>query len=172
MVPLEKKKSLLFNTQFSTSSIIHRFDKLNDVSESINKYSQWFYGPQKRFLQSVSFNNGNYIFHDKLTVLLAFQKLTESRHVQKTSSNAITNRIEDLMIFDGNLNLTKTFDFLEINYGFGGKQQLVESTAYNQSSTNNYYYASTRYPNDGSVAKDLFIYSQISFFIKKRQKYF
>ena len=52
--------------------------------------------------------------------------------MQKTSSNAITNRIEDLMIFDGNLNLTKTFDFLEINYGFGGKQQLVESTAYNQ----------------------------------------
>ena len=76
------------------------------------------------------------------------------------------------MIFDGNLNLTKTFDFLEINYGFGGKQQLVESTAYNQSSTNNYYYASTRYPNDGSVAKDLFIYSQVSFFIKKKTKVF
>ena len=173
MVPLEKKKSLLFNTQFSTSSIIHRFDKLNDVRENISKYSQWFYGPQKRFLQSASFfNNGNYIFHDKLTVLLAFQKLTESRHVQKTSSDAITNRIEDLMIFDGNLNLTKTFDFLEINYGFGGKQQLVESTAYNQSSTSNYYYASTRYPNDGSVAKDLFIYSQVSFFIKKKTKVF
>ena len=97
MVPLENNKSLLFNTQFSTSSFINRFDKLNDINENGSKYSRWYYGPQKRFLQSASFiNQGAHVFHDKLTVMLAFQKLTESRHVQKSSSNAITNRILSL----------------------------------------------------------------------------
>ncbi len=171
MVPLENNKSLLFNTQFSTSSVINRFDKLNDINENGSKYSRWYYGPQKRFLQSASFvNESTNIFHDKLTVMLAFQKLTESRHVQKSSSNTITNRIEDLMIFDANLNLTKQFKLLELNYGFGGKKQLVESSAYNQSNTNNYYYASTRYPNNGSLVKDVFLYYQLSFIINKKTK--
>ena len=52
-----------FNIQYSTSSDVPRFDKLNDLSDEVckmcgnnlPKYLYWYYGPQKRFLSSLSF---------------------------------------------------------------------------------------------------------------------
>ena len=55
-IPINYTSTLRLNTQFSTTSNINRFDKLNDELNGGPKYMFWYYGPQKRFLQSLSYN--------------------------------------------------------------------------------------------------------------------
>ncbi len=45
---INNSSSFSINSQFSTTSDIHRYDKLNDVSNGNPKYESWYYGPQKR----------------------------------------------------------------------------------------------------------------------------
>ena len=47
---LNEKSEILINNQFSTSTNINRFDKLNDINNNEAKYKHWYYGPQKRLL--------------------------------------------------------------------------------------------------------------------------
>ena len=58
-IPINYISTLGLNTQFSTTSNINRFDKLNDESNGGPKYMFWYYGPQKRFLQSLNYNKKN-----------------------------------------------------------------------------------------------------------------
>ena len=55
LVKISGELKLLLNTQYSESSKINRFDKLNDVlDDGTAKYSSWYYGPQKRFMQIIT----------------------------------------------------------------------------------------------------------------------
>ena len=42
-----KNWSHLFNFQYSSTTNLDRFDKLNDQSAGLPKFEQWYYGPQK-----------------------------------------------------------------------------------------------------------------------------
>ena len=82
---ISRFKTLTFNTQYSISSDISRFDKLNDEKEGAQKYADWYYGPQNRFLQSIALNNKKSTFLiDNYTATIAFQNVSESRHHKKT----------------------------------------------------------------------------------------
>ena len=75
---------VIINNQYSTTSNINRFDKLNDVSDSLPKYKYWYYGPQNRFLSSINYNRKtNSKYFDDFDVLFSYQNNTESRHKQK-----------------------------------------------------------------------------------------
>ena len=81
-----KNSSILLSTQYATSSNINRFDKLNDIKDGVAKYSDWYYGPQRRFLQSIKHSNfKETIFFKKMNTTLAFQDVNESRHKSKKS---------------------------------------------------------------------------------------
>ena len=97
---LTKNNFLLFNSQFSTSSNINRFDKLNDLKEGENKYLYWYYGPQKRILQSVRLKNYKHtVFSNEAVFTASFQDVKESRHKQKQGANLLNNRTESLQDF-------------------------------------------------------------------------
>ena len=49
---LPKEKQILINLQFSNSSNIPRFDKLNEMTENKLRFAEWNCGPQKRLLIS------------------------------------------------------------------------------------------------------------------------
>ena len=51
-IPLSTKTDLKLNFQFSTSSDIPRFDRLDEKSEGTLKFAEWYYGPQQRLLIS------------------------------------------------------------------------------------------------------------------------
>ena len=53
----QKANTISLNSQFSTTSDISRFDKLNDIEDGIRKYKNWYYGPQQRLAQSLKINN-------------------------------------------------------------------------------------------------------------------
>ena len=53
-IPLSSKTDLKLNFQYSTSSDIPRFDRLDEKSGETLKFAEWYYGPQKRLLISPS----------------------------------------------------------------------------------------------------------------------
>ena len=89
------------NTQFSTTSNVPRFDKLNDVEYSHTnasfdpKYLFWYYGPQNRFFSSINLQGfkQNKLF-DRSEFILAYQQVKESRNQQKVSEESMTIREE------------------------------------------------------------------------------
>ena len=160
---LTKNNFLLFNSQFSTSSNINRFDKLNDLKDGDNKYRYWYYGPQKRILQSVRLKNYKHtVFSNEAVFTASFQDVKESRHKQKQGANLLNNRTESLQVFDLKADVLKQVNKLKINYGFDSRFQKLESTA-NLSSNNNIYYNTSRYPDGGTNVLNNAIYLQLNY---------
>ena len=147
------------NIQYSTSSNVPRFDKLNDLSDEIceicgnnlPKYLYWYYGPQKRFLSSISFLGlENRALFEKSEIILAYQKVNESRYQQKVGEDSITKRKELVDVFSLNVNFKKG----NFSYGAESIYNLVSS----KTNTQQFGIGSTRYPADGSSTFSSAIY--------------
>jgi len=159
---LNNSNFLLFNSQFSTSSNINRFDKLNDIKEEIQKYKHWYYGPQKRFFQSVRLKNYFQNFaSDEAVFTAAYQDIEESRHKQKNGDELLNNRSESLQIFDFKSDFLKQFNHFKLNYGFDSRFQKLNSVA-NLSNKNTQFYNTTRYPDGGTNVLNNAAYAQIN----------
>ena len=75
---------LNLNIQFSESSDIDRFDQLSIPKDDSLKFSEWYYGPQKRLLISPSLRIfPKKKFMDKGVITFGFQKINESRIKRK-----------------------------------------------------------------------------------------
>ena len=167
---INKNSSILLNTQYATSSNINRFDKLNDIKDGMAKYSDWYYGPQSRFLQSIKYSNfKETILFQKMNTKLAFQDVSESRHKSKKSENQLSNRYENVKVYDISFDFFKSIKSLSISYGFGNRAQKVNSKAdiTNNGTTS---YNSTRYPDGGSSVNDFFSYTQAKIPLHKNLK--
>ena len=165
---ITKKSSLLFNTQYSRSSKIYRFDKMNDIKNDTAKYKHWYYGPQIRFFQSIDYTTKyKTIAFEKIKTTLSFQNLQESRHKQLIEDTLLNNRKENVRVFDFNLDLSKKNHAIDFSYGLGVRAQKVVSKA---SLTNNsdIFYNTTRYPDNGSEVQDFFTYSQMGLTLNKK----
>ncbi len=158
-----KNGQILLNTQYSTSSNINRFDKMNDIVNGVPKYKHWYYGPQKRFFQSINYTaNYNTIIFENIKAAMAFQDLKESRHTQLHGEDLLNNRNENVKIYDFNMDFNKQLQKIKIAYGMGSRIQEVSSSA-NLSGNNSSFYNTTRYPNEGSDVQDFFAYTQFNF---------
>ena len=157
-----KHNQFLSNTQYSISSDIDRFDKMNDLTEVGLKYSKWYYGPQMRFMQKLAYLGGyKSLLFNSYKLSLAFQNVKESRHKQKKDDLYLSNRIENVKVYDANLNFNKSIGSSSLVYGGGLRLQEVFSTA-SLTNSNESLFNTTRYPDGGSNVKDLFLYSQMN----------
>lgn len=159
---LNRFNSIVLNSQYSKSSDIYRFDKMNDLNNGLPKYKKWYYGPRIRFMQSVN-NVIKYptLLFDSLNTTLSYQNAIESRHVQKYTDTLINNRIENVKVYDINIDFKKKFNSIRLAYGIGYKKQYVASDA-NLSNYNQTLFNTTRYPSGGSNVEDFFTYSQLN----------
>ena len=157
-----KDLSINLNNQFSGISQISRFDKLNDYDDEANKYSQWYYGPKTRFAQSITIKKKKKSkLFDNVSIVGAWQKTNESRHKQKRTDTLMSNRHEDVVIFDGILDAKKNINNIDINYGTHFRKQFVTSKANLSSTAGENFYNTTRYPSGGSDISDLSFYFQV-----------
>ena len=148
---INNSSSFSINSQFSTTSDIHRYDKLNDVSNGNMKYESWYYGPQKRVFNSLSYsNNLNKILADEIVLNFNIQNIEESRHKQKFEDNFSTSRIEKLNIFDSKISFHKNVKDWQIDYGFSNRYEILSSDAYNKDDFGNRTFATSRYPDGGT----------------------
>ena len=164
-IKISESSNFIFNIQHSKSSNIDRYDKLNEFTSTDDlKYSQWYYGPQKRTLFSSTYNFAkDKKWLKKGAIVAAFQKIKESRHNRKFQSLVLNSQIENVEIFSINADFVgiKT-DISSLSYGFEYTYNDVNSIAYGENllkenlslssikDPNSIFKIPTRYPSGGS----------------------
>ncbi|MDQ4139888.1 MAG: TonB-dependent receptor, partial [Bacteroidota bacterium] len=107
----------LINLQYSQSSDIPRYDRLQNFTEK-PRFAEWYYGPQVRFLGSYTFTDSKpNIFYDQLRFTPAYQRIEESRYVRNYQNNFRDQNIEKLHILSGNLDFRKQLHQHQLRYG-------------------------------------------------------
>lgn len=133
-IPLSFKTDLKLNLQYSTSSDIPRFDRLQERSGEALKFAEWYYGPQERLLISPQLNiNPEESWIEKGTVTLAYQKIKESRIQRRFGSLDRSYRKEavDVLSFNGDFSVPLTEDKKRnLAYGFEFSYNSVISNAF------------------------------------------
>lgn len=125
-VPLSKNTDLKINLQYSTSSDIQRFDRLNELKDATDvsslKFAEWYYGPQNRLLiSSQLLINPNKNWLESGAITTAYQNIKESRIQRKFGSLERSYREESVNILSVNgdfsvpINVDKT---RILSYGF------------------------------------------------------
>ncbi|MDC1168686.1 TonB-dependent receptor, partial [Flavobacteriaceae bacterium] len=162
-IPLTDKTELKLNFQYSTSSDIPRFDRLDEKHEETLKFAEWYYGPQERLLISPQLDiNPGKSWLDKGTFTLAYQNIKESRIQRKLSSLERSYRNENVDIFSVNgdfmIPLSKN-ENRAFTYGFEFLHNDVISDAYGKTlevlgndiiGFSDNFNVQTRYPDGGS----------------------
>ena len=161
LVKLGDTNLLNINIQFSESSDIDRFDQLSITKGNSLKFSEWYYGPQKRLLISPSLKIfPNRKFMKKGVITFGFQKINESRIKRKFNALNRSHQIEDLKVFSLNGDFDTSFnDEHSISYGVESTYNYNYSKAYDQiieiqgdeiTGLSNKFAIPTRYPSNGS----------------------
>ncbi|MEM8908899.1 MAG: hypothetical protein AAGD05_13720 [Bacteroidota bacterium] len=123
----------IFNFQFSTSSIVPRYDNLVDTVSTADdlKFAEWYYGPQKRLLGSIKMRTlKSNALYDKATFIAATQRIDEDRLQRKNESTLRTFNLEDVYVFSFTGDFDKTFGKKKrslLSYGFDGNYNMVFS---------------------------------------------
>ncbi len=160
---LNRNINFKLNFQYSTSSNIPRFDRLNDASGEGLKFAEWNYGPQRRLLTSLSstIKQPNALFN-QLSLVAAFQKIDEDRINRKFGNSSRTRREEDVQVYTFNADFLKTFNSQhQLQYGIEATHNEVQSSAYNENFLTETLLdtpTSTRYPDGGSNMSTLAAY--------------
>ena len=147
------KVTFKVNAQLSSSSNIPRYDRLNNIENGVPEYSEWYYGPQNRFLLSFSgeFDNYNKIY-DKASIIASYQKIEEDRITRPFNSNFRSTREEDVAVYALNFDFIKILDSTKQLYF--GKEFTFNNVWSNASSldiiSGNAFNELTRYPDGGS----------------------
>ena len=163
---LHPKWTFTGNIQYSNSSDIPRFDKLNDYNsysyDNENdqtiyyglKYKLWNYGPQKRYFYSLQIDHSLHTrLADSVQFIFAYQDVFESRHVQRFDPNndlELVDRYENVDVYSININLRKKALRYGLEYYYNSVHSKAFKTNYDDNDPESQPYIQTRYPNGGS----------------------
>ena len=146
---------LTLNTQYSTSTDVPRYDQLTDMNnDGTFRWAEWYYGPQNRFLGSLSakIKTSNKLF-DKVEILTHYQKIDEDRISRRFGNDTRTTREEDVSVYGINIDFLKAkTNKSQWYYGIEVVHNDVKSAAFAEDIlTANKTLAVTRYPDNGST---------------------
>jgi hemoglobin/transferrin/lactoferrin receptor protein len=153
----------LLNVQFSQSSVIPRYDRLQNFTDQ-PRFAEWYYGPQVRFLSSYTFTDtkANRLY-DQLRFTPAYQRIEESRYVRNFNNNFRDQNLEKVHIVSGNLDARKQLNKHELRYGTEYVWNKVKSAGLSKSIlTNETDPLVSRYPNSSFATAGLYASHRIS----------
>lgn len=162
----------LFNIQYSNSTDVPRYDRLTERAKGMsldenpisNKFSsaEWFYGPESRTMLAYTLNHRMHnFFADRMRITAAYQNYKESRNNRSYGNNNSRSQMENVDMATLNVDLTKHVKVHQLAYGIETVNNFVASSVnrYNIL-TGAKSYASTRYPDGGSITGNYAIYVQ------------
>lgn len=159
-----EKVDFQLNAQFSSTTNVPRYDQITegdlDTLDNIEtknfKFSDWDYGPQQRFMVSLSSNiRSNNTFFSTAKFLASYQKIDEDRITRRYDVDWRNIQQENVHVGSFNADLTKNLlnDKLKLLYGAEFNVNRVNSVAFLRhigtgeiDERNN-----TRYPDGGSL---------------------
>ncbi len=158
---LPRDTFLSLNLQYSESSDIDRYDKLVEERNGNLRFSEWYYGPQKRFFLSPQlkfFMGKNWL--KKGTLTAAYQNVVESRINRKFGSLTRSHQIENVDVFSINADFYGNIaEGHSVSYGLEWTHNKIRSEGFsldlvldleNIIGYNNRKMIPSRYPSDGS----------------------
>ena len=156
-----EKMSHTLNFQYSGSSDVPRYDRLQEYSGGKLKYAEWYYGPQNRMLASYQNkikSDGKLFNH--LTTTLAYQAIDQERVSRKFNNKNKKDQLEQVAVYSLNADFTKLIDEKQmLHYGLEGTYNDVKSTAkLTDIVTGVEKDADTRYPDGGSTMNSVAAY--------------
>ena len=166
LVRLPSDMILNINLQYSESSDIDRYDKLMEERNGSLRFSEWYYGPQKRFFLSPQlkfFLGKNWL--KKGTLTAAYQNVVESRVNRKFGSLTRSNQIENVDVYSINADFYGNIaQGHSLSYGLEWTYNRIRSRGFaidldldfeNITDYTNRTMIPSRYPSDGSSASSL-----------------
>ncbi len=164
-----KHIDLTLNFQYSTSSNVPRFDRLNDYTTDdegnpVLKFAEWNYGPQNRWMTSINTNiKRRTKLSDNISIVAAYQRIDEDRIDRKFNKTDRRHREEDVSVFSLNTDVVKKLNNKRrVQYGIEFTYNDVQSQAYvediNTEEIMTEEAVITRYPDGGSHLYSAAIY--------------
>lgn len=142
-----------YGFHYSTTSDVPRYDRLIEYRNGTLRDGDWYYGPQKWLMHSLSIANFSESgLYDRARLILAFQDYEESRHERRFGRLQLLNRTEKVKAYSANLDFDKTLsEKTSLFYGLEAVFNAVGSTAFQENiETQATEPISTRYP-DGAT---------------------
>jgi hemoglobin/transferrin/lactoferrin receptor protein len=162
------KVSHRLNFQYSSSSNVPRYDRLQDIRNfggSIGttlRYAEWFYGPQTRWLGSYELNVASLGFFDQFRVNLNYQKIEESRQQREYRRyDRFDSRVEKLNVIGFIIDGIKKWDANELTVGVDGQLNDLTSVGTRKNlTTGAITKLDSRYPNGDNKMNYFGLYAQ------------
>lgn len=150
---IDSNWTLAYHFYYSKLSDVPRYDRLIQLKNGQPKYAQWYYGPQKWMMNSLSLeSNKKTRLYNRFKALVAYQNYQESRHKRKLNNAWRSNQFEKINMFSVNLDFYKKLSPRnKLYYGLETWYNKLSSSAdryhiYNENSRNSV----TRYPDGAS----------------------
>jgi len=147
--------SHLLNVQYSNTSDIPRYDRLQQFDENGNPiFAKWHYGPQKKLSASYrTMVESEGKMFDNLNLILAVQNTDQQRISRRFKKTGLKDQLEKVMMYTVNIDFKKEVkEEHELHYGLEGTYNDVQSTAKTTDLfTAEVTPAATRYPDGGST---------------------
>ncbi|MFZ4057852.1 MAG: TonB-dependent receptor [Ferruginibacter sp.] len=156
------KQSHLLNIQFSNSSDVPRYDRLQDVRNGNLRFASWYYGPQKRVLAAYEMNLNQLGFVDELKLNVNFQDIEESRQNRDyLRYDRFDSRKENIKVWGATLAARKKMERNEITLGVDAQLNDLTSTAFRKNLiTGTLTALDTRYPDGKNNVNHFGLYVQ------------
>jgi hemoglobin/transferrin/lactoferrin receptor protein len=159
------------NLQYSTSSFLPRYDRLNgDFTGSKFKFAENGYGPQNRLLAAYILNfNKKTVITDDVKLILAYQKIDQDRITRRFQNVNRIKQMEDVVVLSANVDAYKTIkEKHELRYGLEITNNDVKSKATSTDIiTSTEKPATTRYADGGSQMNTFAVYGSHAWEVDK-----
>jgi len=151
------------NIQYSTSSDVPRYDRLQDTMAGLLRYASWYYGPQKRSLFAYTFSANNIKgFFKEYNATLSYQSIEESRITREYKRyDGFDKRIEQVGVTGLTIDARKKLKQDEITAGIDMQLNDLRSTASRTNLlTNAILPLDSRYPDGKNRMNNFGVYTQ------------
>ena len=157
------KTSHGLNIQYSNSSDVPRYDRLQDTRAGVLRFASWYYGPQKRSLFAYNFSANNRIgFFNEYKATLSYQSIEESRITREYKRyDRFDKRIEQVGVVGLTIDARKKLKQDEITAGIDLQLNDLHSTASRTNLlTNAIAPLDSRYPDGKNRMNNFAVYTQ------------
>jgi len=125
-----ENEKFLLNLQYSTSSDVPRYDALIERSNDMPRWAEWNYGPQKRWLSSLSYTNTRKrTYADLIHIIGAYQNILETRISRRFMDDIRERQDEYVQVYSLTTDIEKTINQLDLQYGIEVNHNIIKSEA-------------------------------------------
>jgi hemoglobin/transferrin/lactoferrin receptor protein len=151
------------NIQYSNSSDVPRYDRLQDTRAGVLRFASWYYGPQKRSLFAYNFSTNNRTgFFNEYNATLSYQSIEESRITREYKRyDRFDKRIEQVGVGGLTIDARKKLKQDEITAGIDLQLNDLHSIASRTNLlTNAIAPLDSRYPDGKNRMNNFAVYTQ------------